>query len=103
MIENEVNSFRDLWDKTKSFNICVTGILEEKENKYVTEKNIGRNNDWKCPKFGKRYKLKDSRSLANPKHRNPCPDISESSCWEKILIVANEKNIFPEMSGRIYQ
>lgn len=31
-------SFRSRWDKTKSFNICVIRILEEKENECSAEK-----------------------------------------------------------------
>lgn len=32
---------------------------------------ISKNNNWTFPKFGKRHKCKDSRSLANPKQGYP--------------------------------
>lgn len=68
--QNQNQSLRNLWNNNERSIICISSP-RRREEKEEGRKSIWSNNDWKHPKFGKRYNIKFQETEQSINRLNP--------------------------------
>ena len=97
-LKRKYTLIRDLWDNIKCNNVCIIGVLEEKEEREIMRKIIWRNKAENFPNLGKqtdiqvqeaqRYPDKMIARRSTPKHIK----IAKVKDNERIIKAARDKD-----------